>query len=368
MLTNALKQHAITLREQGLHRTRTIYHADEGIINFSSNDYLSLTRDSRIKKAYQQGVNHHPIGSGGSMVVCGYHATHKALEEAFSEALGVDDCLLFPSGYVANLSVIALLAQFKAHLLIDKAVHASIYDGLRLSQPSYSRYVHQNLSDLASKNQKLPASTVIVTEGTFSMSGQSAPLGDIAQLGRQLLVDEAHAFGLLGREGLGAVIAHELTQDEVPLRIIPLGKAFAASGAIVAGQAAWIDALLQSARPHIYSTAMSPAFAYGLLETFKIVREADERRAKLQDLVAYFRQAIEASPLKWADSSSPIQQLQLGCSHLALQRSRKLQMHSIICSPMRQPTVSQQETGLRIILNYHHQRQDIDRLFNSLHQ
>ena len=368
MLINALKQHAITLKEQGLHRDRGVGLADKGVVNFSSNDYLSLTMDPHIKKAYQHGFKHYPAGSGGSMVVCGYHATHKALEAAFSEALGVDDCLLFPSGYAANLSVIALLAQFDAHILIDKGVHASIYDGIRLSTPSYSRYLHQNLADLAIKNEKSPTTTVIMTEGTFSMSGQSAPLRDIAKLGRQMLVDEAHSFGILGREGLGAVMAHQLTQDEVPLRIIPLGKAFAASGAIVAGQADWIDALLQSARPHIYSTAISPAFSHGLLATLQVIRDADDRREKLQDLVQYFHQAIERSPLQWAHSFSPIQQLQLGASHLAIDYADKLREQSIVCSPMRQPTVSRQETGLRIILNYHHQRTDIDRLFNGLHQ
>lgn len=368
MLIHSLKQHTFALKKQGLHRKRCVYFADEGVVNFSSNDYLSLTIDPYIKKAYQNGFKHHSTGSGGSMVACGYHATHKALEDAFSEALCVDDCLLFSSGYAANLSVIALLAQFDTHILIDKGIHASIYDGIRLSGPHYSRYLHQNLADMALKNEKLPTTTVIMTEGTFSMSGQSAPLRDMAKLGRQMLVDEAHSFGILGPQGLGAVMAHQLTQEEVPLRIIPFGKAFAASGAIVAGQADWIDALLQSARPHIYSTAISPAFTYGLMETLQVIRGADERREKLQDLVQYFRQAIAASPLQWAHSISPIQQLQLGGSHIALDYADKLRQQSILCSPMRQPTVSRQETGLRVILNYHHQRADIDRLFNCLHQ
>ncbi len=368
MLTHRLKQHRIALIKLGLHRTRQVHPTDERVINFSSNDYLSLTDDPRIKKAYQDGLNHHPVGSGGSMLVCGYHAAHKAVEAAFSEALGVDDCLLFSSGYAANLSVIALLAQFNAHILIDKGVHASIYDGLRLSQASYSRYLHQNVSDLALKNKKLPETTVILTEGTFSMSGQSAPLREMAQVGRPLIVDEAHAFGVLGQEGLGSVVQHQLTQAEVPLRIIPLGKAFAASGAIVAGHTLWVDALLQSARPYIYSTAISPAFSHGLLETLKIIRAADDRREKLRDLVQYFRQAIKGSPLTWADSASPIQQLQLGCSHLALQYADKLREHDIICTAMRKPTVSQQETGLRIILNYAHQPAHIDSLLNCLYQ
>jgi len=182
----------------------------------------------------------------------------------------------------------------------------------------------------------------------------------------ELIVDESHAFGILGPQGLGAVAQHQLTQEDVPLRIIPLGKAYAACGAIVAGSRVWIDALLQAARPAIYSTAISPAFAHGLLATLDIVRAADQRRAKLQNLINYFRQAVINAPLKWRDSSSPIQQLQLGCPHRALAYAQILRQQSINCLPIRQPTVSKHESGLRIVLNYNHQPEDIDKLFRCL--
>lgn len=372
MLTDQLKQYSATLVHQGLHRQRCVHHIDDKSLHFSSNDYLSLAFDPRIKKAYQQGIDRYPLGSGGSMVVSGYHATHEALERAFAEALKVDDCLLFSSGYAANLSVIGLLAHFDVHLLIDKSVHASIYDGATLAGIRYSRYLHNHLADLAAKIKNTPANTMLMTEGLFSMSGQVAPLAEIARLTKKnlqgMLVDEAHAFGVLGEQGLGAVVSQQLTQKEVPLRVIPLGKAGAASGAIVAGQSAWIDALLQSARPYIYSTAISPAFAHGLLETLEVIRHADDRRAKLNQLVAYFREAIRQSPLKWCDSLSPIQQLQLGCPQRALYFAQGLREQSITCLPMRPPTVGKQETGLRVILNYRHQPEDIDYLFRCLHQ
>lgn len=369
-LTHQLNQYVTDLKQQGLFRYRQVRR--DTLINFSSNDYLSLTSDPRIKKAYQQGFNRYPTGSGGSMVVCGYHSTHKALERAFAGALSVDDCLLFPSGYAANLSVIGLVARLDAHILIDKMVHASIYDGLQLSGAPFSRYLHNDLDDLASKLNEVSPNTLLMTEGLFSMSGQSAPLEAMAQLCKPftqgLLVDEAHSFGVLGDQGLGATIHHQLTQDDVPLRIIPLGKAFAASGAIVAGKRVWIDALLQSSRPYIYTTAISPAFAYGLLETLEVIRGADDRRTKLFELVHYFREAIQRSPLKWRDSLSPIQQLQLGCPDLASYYAEKLLEQDIICLPMRQPTVSKQDTGLRIILNYNHHPEQIDHLIKCLHQ
>ncbi len=367
-LTDQLKQYSTNLQNQGLHRHRQVSHINSEVINFSSNDYLSLTTDPRIKKAYQKGFERYPTGSGGSMVVCGYHDAHYALEKAFAHALDVDDCLLFPSGYAANLSVTGLLARFHTHVVIDKCAHASIYDGLRLARADFSRYLHNNLDDLKLKMAKTVFNSVIMTESTFSMSGQSAPLAEIAQLGHELLVDEAHAFGLIGPQGLGGVVHHQLTQQDVPLRVIPLGKAYGASGAIVAGQRVWLDALLQSARPQIYSTAISPAMAYGLLETLDVLRCADEQRATLVELVRYFKAAVKNSPLTWRDSDSPIQQLKLGCSHRALRYGEKLRENSIFCLPMRQPTVSQQETGLRVILNYRHEPEHIDRLFKCLHE
>ena len=370
MLRHKLKQYTTELSSQRLYRQRRVSDVDETFINFSSNDYLSLASDSGVKEAYKYGFEHYPTGSGGSMMVCGYHSNHQALEHAFADALDVDDCILFSSGFAANISIIGLLARFNTHVLIDKMVHASIYDGLQLSGAAYSRYFHNNLADCVLKIKDSPKNSVLMTEGIFSMSGQCAPLAEIAQLSQPcmqgLVVDEAHSFGVLGREGLGAVVAHQLTQDDVPLRVIPLGKAYAASGAIVAGQQVWIDALLQSARPQIYSTALSPAFAYGLLKTLERVRAADERRAKLAGLIHYFRDAIKKSPLSWRDSSSLIQQLQLGCPQQALYVAEKLREQSIICVPMRQPTVSRQETGLRVILNYNHQPEHIDALFECL--
>jgi len=367
MLKNKLKEHSEDLLQRGLYRKRTLVsEMTDHIIQFSSNDYLSLAADPRIKKAYQTGFERYAAGSGGSMVVSGYHPIHQALERAFSLALGVDDCVLFSSGYVANISVIGMLAQFDTHFLIDKAVHASIYDGLKWAGAAYTRYLHNNLADLTKKTSTADKNTILITEGIFSMSGQIAPLAEMAKLNKELLVDEAHAFGILGREGLGSVVQHGLTQKEVPLRVIPLGKAYGAQGAIVAGDGDWINALLQKARPYIYSTAISPAVSYGLLETLDIVRGASLRRVKLDALVAYFRDAIKKSSLKWSDSHTPIQQLQLGCPHRAMSVAEKLQQQSIICLPMRQPTVSKQETGLRIILNYHHEHEHIDYLFKCL--
>lgn len=373
MITKTLTAHLSQLKQRGLHRRRMLNRSDDkSIINFSSNDYLSLSEELSIRQAFQRGFAHYPTGSGGSMVISGYHESHRELEQAFAQALGVDDALLFSSGYAANLGIISLLAHFNAHFFIDKAAHASFYDGLRLAEGTYTRYLHNNLTSLANKLVLRPAHPVIVTESVFSMSGQATDLLKMAELcttyQADCIIDEAHAFGILGKEGLGAVIHYGLSQKEIPLRIIPLGKAFAFQGAVVAGDGEWIDALLQLARSYIYSTAISPAQAYGLAETFAFIRSADERRRKLTKLIHYFHNAIKCSPLKWRDSATPIQQLQLGCPHKALAYAKALLSRGIFCQAIREPSVSKQDTGLRIILNYHHEAKDIDGLIKNLHQ
>ncbi|MDI9818803.1 MULTISPECIES: 8-amino-7-oxononanoate synthase [unclassified Legionella] len=370
MINQLIVDYSHRLLQQGLYRQRSVVSWDAELLNFSSNDYLSLKQDKRVGKAYQTGFEKYPSGSSGSMVVCGYHPVHKKLEEAFSKALQVDDALLFSSGYAANLGVVSLLAGAGGHLLIDKALHASLYDGIKLADARYTRFMHNEADSLSSKLAKNILNPVVLTEGIFSMSGQMAPLAQISQVAKQfeaaLVVDEAHAFGICGEQGLGAVVCDELTQEEVPLRIIPFGKSFASQGAVVAGQKVWIDALLQSARSYIYSTAISPAMSYGVLETLTIIRESDDRRRKLFQLIDYFRKAIENSPLKWQNSTTPIQQLKLGCPHKALDYTKKLRNQGIFCQAIREPTVSKKNTGLRIILNCHHEPEDIDKLLSAL--
>ncbi|WP_298625979.1 aminotransferase class I/II-fold pyridoxal phosphate-dependent enzyme [uncultured Legionella sp.] len=368
-----IKEFTEQLKQKGLLRARQVsLPAESDMTHFDSNDYLSLTTDKRIATAYQNGYKLYPCGSGASMLLSGYHPNHQAVERAFSELLSVDDCILFSSGYAANLAITALIGRIKAHCLIDKALHASVYDGLALSQVCFTRYHHNDVDDLVLKLNSVPSASVLFTEGIFSMSGQIAPLKLISELctGKNagLFVDEAHSFGVIGPQGKGATVHYGLTQAEVPLRVIPLGKAFASQGAVVAGDKEWINGLLQAGRSMIYSTGISPALSYGLLNTLHVVFQADDRRLKLSRLISYFKTLIKSSPLSWGESSTQIQQLQLGCPHLAMFYAQELKRNGISCFPVRSPTVTVKATGLRIILNFNHQEEDINNLFNTLHQ
>jgi len=371
MLGQRLAAELSLLKQQGLYRERCLSESLLGGVNFSANDYLSLRNDPRLKQAFQEGYARYSAGSGASMVVCGYHAMHRELEEYCAELLGADQALLFSSGYAANLGVMTLLARLNAHVFVDKAVHASVYDGIQLAKGGYTRFLHNDVDDLQRKLAPHIDAPVIVTEGIFSMSGQQSPLATLQTIAKErqavLCVDEAHSFGVLGEQGLGAVAYHQLSQEEVPLRILSFGKALGSQGALVVGDAHWIQGLLQMARSHIYSTGISPALAYGMLQGVQLMVEAKARRQKLWDLVAYFQEKVTNSPLSWRISNSPIQQLQLGCPHQALEVAQGLAQRKIYCLPMRVPTVSRRETGLRVVLNYHHEARDIDNLFQTLH-
>lgn len=355
---------------QGLFRKVSLLPDKNDFYNFSSNDYLSLTNDTKVNKFYQDGYIKYPTGSTGSIVISGYTPAHADLEKYLSSLFNVDACVLFSSGYMANLSVVSLLARHSVKLLIDKSVHASIYDGIKLNNIDYVRYLHNNLNSLQKKlNLYPPEDLVVFTESIFSMSGQISDLVAIKKILNNipLIVDEAHAFGVVGERGLGLVADSYLSQNDVPLRIIPLGKAGAGYGAVVLGKKLWIESLLQT-RQSVYSTAVSPAVAYGLLRTIEHIQTLDNRRKKLQDLIAYFQTLQSASNLKWRNSQTHIQQLQLGCPHLATKVCEHLFRFGIICLPIREPTVTKAETGLRIILNYAHEKEHIDYLFETLNR
>lgn len=372
MIPGLIQDYCNELKLKGICRHRKIINKNQ-IINFSSNDYLSLSNAKHIKKFFQQGFSKYPVGSTASMVLGGYHKIHQSLEKAFVDYLRVDDALLFSSGYAANIAIIALLNKLGVNIVIDKNIHASIYDGLQLTGANFFRFIHNNINNLQKILTALSGKpAVVLTEGIFSMSGQLAPLTTIKDLCTQassaLLVDEAHSFGIIGPHGLGSVCHYGLTQQEVALRLIPFGKAFACQGAMIVGRGDWIEALLQAARSYIYSTALSPAITYGLLQTLHIIYAAEERRNKLFQLVEYFNKAIIGSALQWRYSTTPIQQLQLSCPHKAIQYANILLEYGIVCLPIRQPTVSKKETGLRIILNYNHEPEHIDLLISKLHQ
>lgn len=362
------------IKQQGKYRQRQVFSCDDtkSLINFCSNDYLALADNPSLKAAYQEGYARFSCGSGASAVISGYHPVHKQCESLLCDLFQEGDAVLFSSGYAANLSVVALLTTLQLPLWIDKKIHASWYDGIRLNRAIYRRYPHLQVDALINSNKQ--QETAIITEGIFSMSGQFAPISALMPICAnksseiQCIVDEAHSFGVVGPHGLGVVAEYPEFSKYVPLRVITFGKALAGQGAAVIGDAGWIEALIQQARSYIYSTAISPAQVYGLKHALQIVYNADERRQTLQQIIQYFNEKAADSLFRWQLSYSPIQQLQLGCPHVAEKLSQFLLEKGIYCRAIRQPTVTLAETGLRVVLNYQHTPVCIDRLFAALFQ
>ncbi|WP_367605822.1 aminotransferase class I/II-fold pyridoxal phosphate-dependent enzyme [Legionella sp. W05-934-2] len=354
-------------QQSGLYRQRSIANTNQGGLSFMTNDYLSLSKNEALKHHYAQAYLDYPTGSGGSPVNGGRSEAHERLENRIAQLTGCDTAVLFNSGYQANLAILSLLGRLEIPVVIDKAIHASVYDGIQLGKVAYSRFRHIDAEHLESK---LSPHKMVITEGMFSMSGLVPPLDRYRDLVAKhqcgLMVDEAHSFGVLGQNGMGACEHFQIHQHQVPLRMISFAKSAASMGAAVVGQSQWIDALIQFARPYTYSTTMSSALAQGLNHTLDAIVEACDARQHLRALSEYFKQKALDSGMAWRFTLTPIKQLQLGCAETAQKFKNYLHNHDIHAQLIRSPTVPVKESGLRISLNACHKMADIDRLFEAL--
>lgn len=340
-------------------------------LNFSSNDYLGLSQHPAIVKAWQQGADRYGVGSGGSGHVSGYSEAHRALEELLADWLGYPRALLFISGFAANQAVIAALAGKEDRIVADRLSHASLLEAASLSPAQLRRFQHndsRHLDDLLAK--PLSGQQLVVTEGIFSMDGDSAPLAEVSQAARAagalLLVDDAHGIGALGEEGRGSCYAQQVRPD---LLIVTFGKAFGVSGAAVLCSEALADYLLQFARHLIYSTAMPPAQAMAISASLAVIRQADgaARREKLGALIDRFRAGAQALDVRMTASQSAIQPLIVGDNGRALDLAARLRQAGCWVTAIRPPTVPPGTARLRLTLTADHEPQDIDRLLEALH-
>lgn len=345
----------------------------EEFLAFCSNDYLGLATDSRIAKALQQGAELYGSGSGASHLVLGHSRAHHQLEEALAEHTGRDSVLLFSTGYMANMGAIAALSGRGGLLLQDKLNHASLLDGGALSGAKLKRYLHADTDSLERQlSSSESADALVVTDGVFSMDGDIAPLPDLVRLCQQyqahLMVDDAHGFGALGKNGGGVAELYNLNQEALPVLVGTLGKAFGTGGAFVAGSETLIEYLIQFARPYIYTTAMPPAVAHATLESLRIVRSESWRRERLAALIQQFRQGVEQLGLDLMASDTAIQPILIGEADKAMQLSRALEQQGIFVGAIRPPTVPAGSARLRITLSATHTEEQVDRLLSALEQ
>ncbi|WP_411705475.1 8-amino-7-oxononanoate synthase [Edaphovirga cremea] len=338
-------------------------------LNFSSNDYLGLSQHTAVIQGWQDGAKRHGVGSGGSGHVTGYTEAHAAFEQRLAQWQGYDRALLFISGFGANQALLAALMQKGDRLLADRLSHASLLEAAMHAPSRLRRFQHNQPESLAGLLQPVVAGeTLVVTEGVFSMDGDEAPLAALAALTHSangwLLVDDAHGVGVIGEGGRGSCWKQEVCPD---LLVITFGKAFGVSGAAVLCDEPVAEYLLQFARHLIYSTSMPAAQVVALDAALDCIQKGDELRQRLNDNIHYFREGASRLPLLMTESSTAIQPLIVGENHRALELAGSLREEGLWVTAIRPPTVPEGSARLRITLTAVHQRDDIDRLLEVLH-
>ena len=366
-------------RAAELYRQRLVLESPQGprvrwqgrdYLNFSSNDYLGLAGDPRLVESLHRAARKYGVGSGASHLVCGHSEAHAQLEQALAEATGRPRALLMGSGYAANTGVLQALLQPGDTVLQDRLNHASLLDGGLHSGARLRRFAHNDCADLARKLAASQGPTLVAVDGVFSMDGDCAPLLEQAALCRQhdawLMVDDAHGFGVMGERGSGSVAAAGLSGEEVPVLMATLGKALGTAGAFVAGSETLIEALIQSTRKYIYTTAMPPALAAASLTALHLAQEESWRREHLQHLTALFRTGAAERDLPLMPSRTPIQPLLVGEPGRALRLSEGLRERGFLISAIRPPTVPAGTARLRITLTATHEAGQLEQLLDAL--
>ncbi|MCH2064530.1 MAG: 8-amino-7-oxononanoate synthase [Roseibacillus sp.] len=341
------------------------------VVNFASNDYLGLAHDEELIAAAREATTRHGTGSASSRLISGSSSPHLELEEYIAEWKGAEAALSFSSGYAAAVGTLDSLLKKGDVVILDKLCHASLIDGARQSGATLRVYPHNNLQKLArllaDNRANLPADgrLLVVTESVFSMDGDRAPLLEIVELveqhGALLLLDEAHAVGVLGSTGQG--LAEELgLQERIAFQMGTLGKAVGSAGGYLAAGRKWIDLLLNGARPFIYSTAPPPAQVAASRCGLKVIASSRGRelRERLWSNIATF------SRLRETDIQSAIVPLPFGENQPALQAACSLLEAGYLAPAIRFPTVPRGSARLRITLSALHTEEHLRGLHEKL--
>ena len=377
-----LESHLADLRRQDMYRVRRNLEGPQGrevalegraFLNFSSNDYLGLAADPRVAEAFKQGIDRWGTGTGASHLICGHTAAHEELEEALATLTGRPRALLYGSGYAANVGVINALLSVGDFVFQDRLNHASLLDGGWISRATFSWFRHRDSVDLEAQLAAIdhqPTRKLIVSDGTFSMDGDTCRLDDLVATSARhrawILIDDAHGMGVHGPKGVGLVDPIRYATTDVPVLVGTLGKAFGTAGAFVAGEDALIETLIQRSRNYIFTTAMPSALAVATLKSIEIAIAEDWRRERLVTLIDRFRDGSRDLGFNLMPSTSPIQPLIVGDPARALGLSRALARRGLLIGAIRPPTVPEGTSRLRVTMTAAHRVADVDRLLDAL--
>ena len=341
-----------------VHQGRYITRENRKMLNMSSNDYLGLASNENLRQSFlQQYADNFPsFTSSSSRLLTGNFPVYTDLEQFIAQRFQRESALLFNSGYHANLGILPALTTTKSLILADKLVHASMIDGIRLSQCEFFRYRHndyEHLKSLLEKNAGKFDRTFIVTESVFSMDGDVADLNYLAQLKTQfpntyLYVDEAHAIGVYGKNGLGIAERANVIAD-IDLLVGTFGKALASMGAYVVCDQILKECLINQMRPLIFSTALPPFNVAWTHFIFERLPQLSKERTHLEQLSAFLRQEVEHRT-QIMPSQTCIVPYILGENDATLAKAKDLQEQGYYCLPIRPPTVPKGTSRIRLSL------------------
>lgn len=364
----------------GLDRTRRVHGTRHGaaagcdgsaLVNFCSNDYLGFAQHPAVIAAFQQAAAEYGVGSAGSALVSGYFSAHRALEEQAAALFGYEAALYTGSGYLANLAVLTALLDARALCVQDKRNHACLIDGARFSGAMLKRYPHADLTAAETALTGAAQETrLLASDGVFSMDGDAADAAGLAQIaarhGATLMIDDAHGVGVLGATGLGSLQAAGLNAVDVPILVIPAGKALGGQGALVLSNREVIAHLVATARPYLFSTAPAPAMAAALSQSLRLLETEPARHAALQANIRQFTELATQAGLPLLASHTAIQPLLAGDNGRAVRWSEALRARGFWIGAIRPPTVPAGSARLRITLTALHMPAQIEALVDAL--
>ncbi len=334
------------------------------LLNLSSNDYLGLAGDLRIIQAAQAAAARWGAGSSGSRLVAGHFALHEAVEAQLAAFKGAEAAVIFSSGYAANLGAISALAGPGDVIFSDRLNHASIYDGIKLSGARLARFPHRDLARLEKMLQEAGGAgrRLIVTDSVFSVDGDLAPLAGLASLKETyrawLMIDEAHATGVLGARGAGLAEALGLA-PRVDVHMGTFSKALGSMGGYVAGSRQLIDYLHNRARSFIYSTGMAPPVLGAIGQALEIAAREPERRTYVLEEAEKFRRGLAAAGLDTLGSETQIIPVLVGENARTLEFAALLRQRGLLAVALRPPTVPPGRARVRFSLSAAHSREDL---------
>jgi 8-amino-7-oxononanoate synthase len=341
------------------------------VINFASNDYLGLTGDERLIQVAIAATQEYGTGSTGSRLLTGHRQLHQQLERAIASLKQTEEALVFSSGYLANLGTIAALVGKRDLILADQYNHSSLKNGAILSGAVVMNYAHNDIKDLKTQlaqHRQHHRRCLTVTDSDISMDGDHGPLPEILAIAENfncmVLVDEAHATGVLGANGAGCV-EHFGCTGQTLIQVGTLSKALGSLGGYVAGSAVLIDFLRNRAPSWIYTTGLSPADTAASLEAVRIVQQEPERRAKVNQNVDTLKHLMQRLPhLKLLPSESPILCVKQASATAALTTGKKLKAAGIFAPAIRPPTVP--TSRIRICVMATHELSHLHQLVEAL--